>query len=435
MNAAILIALLAVIALLIAIALRIAKDSPDRAELARLQTRDQDYQDANRTIREKSDMIESLQSERAKLSAELEHERRNASEKLKLLEDSETRLKTDFENLANRIFEEKGRTLTEQNRERMAGLLQPFKEQLESFRNRVDEVHKNGTQQSAQLLEQVRQLQELSNKVSDDANNLAHAIKGDSKKQGDWGEVIVERIFEESGLELGREFERQSGLRDEAGALKKPDFIVHLPGDKSVIVDSKVSLTAYERYCSADDEADRSKALAEHVQSVRKHMEELCEKDYSGLLGGKSLDFVMMCIPLEPAYQQALKADENLIYDLGKTNVVVTGPATLMITIKLIAQIWRRERENRNAAVIADRAGRMYDQVALIVDAMTDARRKLDGVSESFELAMMRLKGGRGNLVGRVEKIRKLGAKVNKQIPPDIIDDATADEDVEEEVQ
>lgn len=423
------IALILVILLLCFLLMRIVKDAPDRSELARLRTRDQDFQEANTRLQEKTSAIEALQADKATLAAQLESEKRVGTEKLALLQDAEVRLKTEFENLANKIFEDKGKALTEQNRERIAGLLQPFKEQLESFRNRVDEIHKNDTEQSAKLLEQVRQLQALSNKVSDEANNLAKAIKGDAKSQGDWGELIVERIFEASGLERGREYDSQVGLRAEDGSLKKPDFVVYLPGNKAVIIDSKVSLTAFERFSGAEDGASKSEALAEHVQSVRRHVEELRSKDYTNLLGNKSLDFMLMCIPLEPAYQSALQADHNLVYDLAKTNVVITGPTTLMITLKLIAQIWRREHENRNAEVIADRAGRMYDQVTLIIEAMTDAQKKLGGVSESFDLALKRLKEGKGNLVGRVEELRKLGAKVNKQIPAAIVEQAVAGED------
>ena len=425
------IALIVVIILLGYVIVRIAKDAPDRAELAALRTRDQDYREATNRLQERADAIEKLQSEKATLIADLANEKRAAAEKLKLLEDAEARLKTEFENLANRILENKGKALTEENRERLSDLLKPFKDQLADFRRRVDEVHKDDTEQSAKLLEQVRQLHELSNKVSDEANNLAKAIKGDSKKQGDWGELIVERIFEASGLQRGREFDAQVGLRAEDGSLKKPDFIVYLPGNKAVIVDSKVSLTAFERFCADEDDAAKSLALQDHLQSVRNHVEALRSKDYTKLLGNKSLDFVIMCIPLEPAYQTALQADQNLVYDLAKTNVVITGPTTLMITLKLIAQVWRREHENRNAEVIADRAGRLYDQVTLIVEAMTDAQKKLSGVSESFDLALKRLKEGKGNLIGRVEELRKLGAKVNKQLPAAIVEQAATDEDQE----
>ena len=429
MDTLILISLLALAALILVVLIRSWRDAPDRQALARLATRDADYQQAQRQLEEQSRALTELQQENARLKAELEHEKRSAAEKIQTLTDAEKRLQTAFENLANRIFEDKGRALTEQHQQRLSGLLQPLKEQLESFRNRVDEVHKQETEQSARLLEQVRQLQELSGKVSEEANQLAQAIKGDSKRQGDWGEIIVERIFEASGLEAGREYETQSSHVDEEGRRKRPDFVVNLPGDKAVIVDSKVSLTAYERYMSATDQAARDTALAEHVRSVRRHVTDLHQKDYTSLLGNQTLDFVILCIPLEPAYQAAMQADPELMYDVAKTNVVITGPTTLMITLKLIAQIWRRENENRNAEKIADRAGRLYDQVALVAETLVDARKKLDGVSDSFDLAIKRLKDGRGNLIGRVEELRKLGAKVNKQLPAAMLDDADEDDE------
>src|SRR5712691_17814 len=428
MQAVILVLLVLALLVLSFIAYRIMKDAPNNMELARLQATEKDQQRRIEELQKKASEVEALLSDKARLEADLKNERNATTEKLQLLQDSETRLKTEFENLANRIFEEKGQSLTEQNRERIAGLLTPFKEQLESFRQRVDEVHRVDTEQSTRLLEQVRQLQELSNKVSDEANNLAKAIKGDAKKQGDWGELIVARIIEASGLEKGREYEEQVGLYEEDGTLKKPDFIVYLPGNKAVIVDSKVSLTAYERFSSLDEIDDKAKALDEHLRSVRNHVNELQAKDYSHLLGNKTLDFVIMCVPLEPAYQVALQNDKDLIYDLAKAKVVITGPTTLMITLKLIAQIWRRENENQNEEVIADRAGRMYDQVVLIAEALVDAQKKLTGVKESFDLALNRLKDGKGNLIGRVEEIRRLGAKVNKQLPPTLVEEAVQED-------
>jgi len=214
----------------------------------------------------------------------------------------------------------------------------------------------------------------------------------------------------------------QESDRTGDGRLVRPDFMVHLPGEKAVIVDAKVSLTAYERWCGEENEAGRNEALREHVQSVRRHVAELERKDYAALRGNRTLDFVIMCIPLEPAYQAAMQADPSLFYELAGKNVVVTGPTTLMITLRLIAQIWRRENENRNAELIADKAGRIYDQVVLVAEAMTDARRKLTGVSDSFDLAMKRLTEGRGNLAGRAEEIRKLGAKVSKKLPQELMD-------------
>ncbi len=421
--------LLILFALLAFVAYRIVRDTPGKAEIQRLRSIEEDARITANRLESKTEELENLKICNARLQSDLENERRSASEKTALMLDSESRLKIEFENLSNRIFEERGRAIGIENRERMDGLLQPLREQIDTFRKRVDELHTIDTERSGRLVEQVRQLQELSGKVSEEANLLARAIKGDSKKQGEWGEMIIERIFEASGLEKGREYLAQESFRHDDGLLKRPDFMVLLPGNKAVIVDSKVSLTAYERFCRSDDEASRQQAMKEHVQSVRRHIAELQIKEYSGIGGNSSLDFVIMCIPIEPAWQAVIEADQELIYDLAGKNVVLCGPTTLMITLKLIAQIWRRENENRNAELIAEKAGKIYDQVFLILETMIDARKKLSGVSDSFELALKRIKEGRGNLVGRVEEIRRLGAKVSRQLPPDIALEAEANDD------
>ncbi len=380
-------------------------------------------------LNSKSRELENLRIRQARLEADLANEQRSAAEKTAMMQESESRLKIEFENLSNRIFEEKGRVIGLENRERMDAILQPLREQIDTFRKRVDEVHSIDTELSGRLVEQVRQLQELSGKVSDDANLLAQAIKGDSKKQGDWGEMIIERIFEASGLVKDREYLAQESFLHEDGLLKRPDFVVLLPAGKAVIVDSKVSLTAYERFCRSEEDAQRQQAIKEHVGSVRRHIAELQTKEYSGIGGNRTLDFVIMCIPLEPAWHAVMQADPELLYDLAGKNVVVCGPTTLMITLKLISQIWRRENENRHAELIAEKAGKIYDQVFLVIEAMTDTRKKLSGVSDSFDLALKRIKEGRGNLVGRVEEIRRLGAKVNRQLPNDLIQEAETDAD------
>lgn len=410
--------------LLAFVAYRIVRDAPLKIELQRLQGIEDEARSSTLRLESKSRELENLRIQFTRLEADMANEQRSSSEKIALMQESETRLKSEFENLSNRIFEERGRALGLENRERMDALLQPLREQLDSFRNRVDEVHSRDTERSTRLIEQVRHLQELSGRVSDEANMLARAIKGDSKKQGDWGEMIIERIFEASGLEKGREYLVQESFRAEDGILRRPDFMVLLPGNKAVIVDSKVSLTAYERFCSLDQEPQRQTALKEHVHSVRRHIGDLQAKKYSSIAGNRTLDFVIMCIPLEPAWQTVMQNDPELIYDLAGKDVVLCGPTTLMITLKLIVQIWRRENENRNAELIAEKAGRIYDQVFLVVEAMTEARKKLSGVSDSFDLALKRLKEGRGNLIGKVEEIRRLGAKVTRQIPPDLVADA-----------
>jgi DNA recombination protein RmuC len=424
MQITLLIVLLLVVAGLVFLAVQIKQGNPKREELSRLTVLNEQMDKQISELRAKASAAEELRALNARLGADLDNERRVAQEKIKLLQDAQAQMKIEFENLANRIFEEKGKTFTEQNREKLDGLLAPFRQQLEGFRKRVDDVHKDDTAGMAKLLEQVRQLQELNNRVSEEANNLASAIKGDSKTQGNWGELVIERIFEASGLVKGREYDAQVGMRTEDGKLQKPDFMVYLPGDKAIIVDSKVSLTAFERYCSCEDDKEKKTALAEHLISVRKHIDELKAKEYHHLLGNRTLDFVIMCVPVESAYQLSMQEDRDLVYDLARGPVIMTGPATLVLTLKLIAQIWRRENEHRNVTLIADRAGRLYDQVALVIEALLDSQNKLDGVRKSFDLAMNRLKDGKGNLVGRVEEIRKLGAKTNKLISQEILEKA-----------
>jgi len=421
MDAIILSLLFVLVSGVLIVAVQLKRTGPGREEFTRLKVMNEQKDTLINALQIKASELEEFRSLNTRLSIELEHERQVGLEKIKLLQDTEIRIKTEFENLANRIFEEKGKTFSLQNKEKLEGLLNPFKEQLETFRRRVDDVHKDDTASMAKLLEQVRHLQELNNKVSAEANNLAEAIKGDSKTQGNWGELIVERIFAASGLQSGREFDTQAGLRTEEGKLQKPDFVVYLPGGKAVIVDSKVSLTAYERFCNEQDDKPKKQALDEHLRSVRNHIDELKQKAYQQLLGNRTLDFVIMCIPVEPAYQLALLHDKELIYDLARGTVVFTGPVTLMITLKLIAQIWRRENENRNAEHIADRAGKLYDQVAIIVDAMTEVQTRLNSLNKTFDVAMNRLATGRGNLVGKVEEIKKLGANTSKGISQDII--------------
>ena len=420
--------LLALLVLLGFVAYRIDHDTPLKAELQRLRGVEEEAHALAMKLESKSLELESLKIRQAQLEADISNEQRNAVEKTALMQESESRLKREFENLSNRIFEERGRVLGQENRERMDSLLQPLREQLEAYRKRIEEVHDTDTALSGQLIEEVRQLQRLSGRVSDEANTLARAIKGDSKKQGDWGEMIIERIFEASGLENGREYMAQESFREDEGFLKRPDFMVILPGNKAVIVDSKVSLTAYERFCNLDDDTERTIALKEHVQSVRRHIAGLQSKEYSSIGGNRTLDFVILCIPLESAWQAVMQADPDIMYNLAGKNVVLCGPTTLMITLKLIAQIWRRENENRNAELIAEKAGKIYDQVLLIFDAMMETRKRIAGVSDSFDLALKRIKEGRGNLVGRVEEIRRLGAKVSRQIPSEIAAEAVSED-------
>ena len=394
--------------------------------LTRLQTLLGQRDAAMRELQQRLVDMDAIRERCARAEADLQNERKN----VKVLQDAEARLKLEFENLANRIFEEKGRTFSEQNRSRLDDLLKPFREQLAEFRQRVDTVHRDETEGLGRLMAQVQQLQELNNRLTLEAGQLVDAIKGESKTQGDWGEFIIQRIFEVSGLAQGRDYEAQPVLSsggDDGARKQRPDFIVYLPGDKAVIVDSKVSLTDYERFCRETDAGQKEKALKAHVDSVRKHVAELKQKAYPSLLGNRTLDFVIMCVPLEPAYQLAMMKEPQLIQEEAGKTVVLTGPTTLMLCLRLIAQIWRRENENRHALTIAEKAGQIYDQVAKVAESMLDARKRLKDTHDAFDEAMARLSEGRGNLIRRVEEIHKLGAKAGRAMP-DAVKDRALDE-------
>lgn len=413
----------------ILIFLRQQRFAPDAAEMAGLKARlaqnDIQLAELEKLREEKSALLEA----RASLEARLDAEQKAMADKEKILKDSEQRLSDQFSLLANRILNETGESLQKNSEKQLGHLITPLREQLQDFRARVDAVNQASTDRTSSLITLVRELQEKTNSVSQEANQLAQAIRGNAKQQGDWGELIVERILEASGLQKGVEYEAQSTIRMDEGNLVRPDFIVHLPGSKEVILDSKVSLTAYERWTSCEDEAERKQALQDHLKSVRAHVKELQDKDYSQLMRNRSLDFVVMCIPLEPAYQLAMQEDRTLMYDLAASNVVITGPATLMITLKLIAQLWRREKENQNAAVIADKAGKLYDHILRIEESMSKARSQLETVSKSMDEAYNRLTDGRGNAIRRIDELKQLGAKVSKTLPTSLEGSLDGDEE------
>lgn len=398
-----------------------------REELGGLKAQDAANLQALAELRAGASEADTLRTEAARLETALEHERRGADEKIRLLEAAEERLKKEFENLAGRILDEKGTALSEQNREKLSAVLQPLKEQLDAFRKRVDDVHTEDSKQSQSLIEQIRHLQELSTQVSKDADNLARAIKGDAKARGNWGELVVRRLLESAGLVEGRHFEAQKAYTDENGARLVPDFIVNLPGDRAVVLDSKVSLVAYERFASQDDADQAGKDLKEHIASVRSHIAELRAKAYENLLGDRTLDFVMMCIPVEPAFQAAMNADPELQYDAAGGNVVVTGPVTLLLMLKLVAQFWRRDDEARNTREIADRASAIYDKARLLAESIEKSRIKAAELTQAIDDSFGRLSAGPGNLIRQVEMMRRLGLKVKTPIPTALVDRAMSD--------
>lgn len=376
----------------------------------------------------KQDQFIHLKEETARLETQLTAERKQADEKLKLLDEARAQLNTEFQNLANKILEEKSKKFTEQNKENIDRVLNPLREQLGDFRRKVEDVYEKESKDRMSLFHEIKNLKDLNQQISEDALNLTNALKGQTKTQGTWGEVILERVLEESGLHNGREYDTQGTFTSEEGKRLRPDVIVHLPEGKDIIIDSKVSLTAYERYCTTDDDTQRQIALKEHIASLKAHIKGLSVKNYEDLPGVKSLDFVLLFVPIESAFITAVENDRDIFREAFGKNIIVVSPTTLLATLKTVHNIWRYEYQNRNVLEIAEKAGSLYDQFVLFVQSMDDIGDKLNKASDAYTTARKRLVDGKGNLVGRTEKLKQLGAKTKKSLDERLLLEATKDE-------
>lgn len=401
----------------------------------RIQSRDQAHEELRgqyRQLQERLDERErELSSAREQLGrqeTQLQLERRQHEEKLKMLQQAREQMTHEFRNLANEILEQKGAAFTERNRENLQSILNPLSEKIRLFEKKVEETYDKESKQRFSLQQEIHNLQELNKRISEDALNLTRALKGESKTQGTWGEVILERVLERSGLRRGSEYEVQVNLRSEEGRSRQPDVIVHLPEGKNVIIDAKVSLSAYERYSSETDDALRAEHLKQHLQSIRNHVKQLSDKDYHQLKDVQSLDFVILFLPVEAAFTLAIQEDNRLFTEAFEKNIMLVGPSTLLATLRTIQNIWRYEHQNRNAMEIAARAGRLYDKFVAFAEELETIGRYLGQTQKSYETARNRLTSGSGNLVGQVEKLKKLGARASKQLSPQMLSEA-ADED------
>ncbi len=356
--------------------------------------------------------------------ATLRSERLAAAEKLQLQQEAEQRLSQQFENLANRIFEQNSGNFRELNQNSLDLLLTPLKEQLEGFRRQVGETHAQETAQRHSLKFELERLAELNARMTEEAAALTRALKGDSKQQGNWGEVVLARILSECGLREGHEYHTQVNIEVEKGKRYQPDVIVHLPQEKDIIIDAKVSLTAYERWYNADDELEKAVALKEHVASVRNHIRELGRKDYQQLPGVRTLDYALMFVAVEPAFLTAMEADPSLVRYGLDNNILLVSPTNLMVALRTIENLWRYERQNQNARQIAERAGRLYEKLRLFVEEMQQMGGSLHKAQESYDKAMGRLVNGRGNLIAQVERFRELGVEVTKSLPEPLVERA-----------
>ncbi|MBL7249015.1 DNA recombination protein RmuC [Alloalcanivorax marinus] len=370
-------------------------------------------------LRDTQDQVARERADKARLEERLTGQR----DKLAFLEQSREQLKQEFENLSAKIFEHRSKQFEEKNRQGLDTLLNPFREQLAEFRRRVDQIHSDDARAQAAMTEQLLHLKSLNQQMHLDARNLTEALKGQVKTQGNWGEMILERVLESSGLTKGREYDTQVALKSEEGGRRLPDAIVHLPEGKDVVIDAKVSLVAYERLVSAENEEGRRDSREQHLQSLRAHIKGLNIKDYGNLEGVRSLDFVLLFIPVEGAFMTAMDADPGLYTEAYERNIVLVSPTTLLVTLRTIQNIWRYEYQNRNALDIANRAGLICDQISRVTEALGDVGDKIDKAQLSWETAYKRLTEGRGNLLGQAHKLRDLGAKARRALPEKVDDD------------
>lgn len=356
----------------------------------------------------------------SELKTRLEETLSSAHEKQILLEQSEQRLTTQFENLANRIFESSGKKIEQQNKQSLDFLLSPLKEQLEGFKKQVQDSFGQEAKERHTLTHEIRNLQQLNEQMTKEATNLTNALKGNNKTQGNWGEFILSQILDNSGLRMGYEYETQVNLTNENKQRLQPDVIVHLPQGGDVVIDSKVTLVAYERFFNSDDEVARAKAMSEHLTAVRNHLKQLSQKDYHKLIGINSLDYILMFIPVEPAFLSAIDNDPALINDALKNNIMIVSPTTLLVALRTIHNLWRYEYQNRNAELIADKASKLYDKMRGFIEDMEGLGNCLDKAQQTYQSSMNKLAKGRGNVIGQIERFRELGIEVKKPINPDI---------------
>ncbi|RUO48747.1 DNA recombination protein RmuC [Pseudidiomarina aquimaris] len=364
-----------------------------------------------------------LQADLAANQSKLESSLKHAEEKQRLLEASEERMKKEFERLAQQIFEQKSERLQQSSKQTLEVTLAPFKQQLEAFKKQVESQYTEELKQRASLTTEITSLKELNKQMAAEADALTRALKGDTKAQGNWGEVVLERILTQSGLREGHEYDTQSHHRDEDGKSFKPDVVVHLPNEKDVVIDSKVSLVAYERYFNSDDDKERDAALAEHVNSLRAHIKGLSKKNYQQLDSVRTLDYVLMFIPIEPAFLLAVDRDPELIRLALEHNIMLVSPTNLLVALRTVNNIWQYEHQNRNAQKIAEDAGKLYDKFAGFIEDMQKIGNSLDTVRKHYDGAMNKLSTGRGNLVGRVEKFKEMGVQTSKKLDSKLLDD------------
>ncbi|MFG0720963.1 DNA recombination protein RmuC [Pseudomonas sp. GLN_6] len=367
--------------------------------------------------------IRRLDAQRAALSAELKEQQDSHQQRLNDLQGSRDELRAQFAELAGKIFDEREQRFAETSQQQLGQLLDPLKERIQSFEKRVEESYQQEARERFSLGKELERLQQLNQRLGDEATNLTRALKG-QKTQGNWGELVLERVLEHAGLEKGREYQTQVSLKSADGERFQPDVLIQLPGDKQVVVDAKVSLTAYQQLVAAEDEASRQQALKQHVLSLRSHLKGLSLKDYQRLEGLHSLDFVLLFVPIEAAFAAALQADPGLFQEAFDQHIVIVSPTTLLATLRVIDSLWRQERQSQNAREIAERAGALYDKFVAFIQDLDEMGARLQQLDKVYAGARNKLCEGRGNIISRVENLKLLGARASKSLPVELLEQA-----------
>lgn len=399
-----------------------AADLQQRLQAAKVQ-----HDDLNNKLVAAALQKADLQTQLASMQETLAQERRQADERIALLNDARERMTKEFKLLAEEVMARHGETFAKQNKEQVEVVLRPLRDKLAEFQTGLQEARTESTRDKATLAEHIRQLTESSAKMSTETHNLTRALKGKAQTQGAWGEMVLATILERSGLRKGEEYVTQESHTAEEGARVRPDVVVNLPGGQRVVIDSKVSLTAFEAYVNADSDAERAVFLSSHVASMKSHIKGLGAKSYASVVGS-GLDYVVMFVPIEGALAVAMQEEPSLTSLAADANVAIATPTTLMIALRTVANVWQVERRNRNAEAIAERAGKLYDKFVGFLDDMGDLGNRLQQARKSYDGAMGKLSGGQGNLMRQVEQLKELGAKATRTIPLGLLEDVPAGE-------
>ena len=401
-------------------------------EQERSQKLSEELSQLNSELREEREKFINMNSDYSSLRANYNNLQERLQEQKEEVKSLQDRFAAEFKNLANEIFEEKSKKFTDQNKTNLDHLLKPLGDKLSEFERKVEQTNKDSLERSTALREQILALRELNQKMSKEAENLTKALKGDTKVQGNWGEIILERILEKSGLEKDREYFIQESFTSEEGRRLRPDVIIKLPDNKNLVIDSKASLTAYEKYMNTDDDQEREQYLKEHLTSLKAHIKGLSEKNYHKLFDTGTLDYVLMFVPIESAFALLVQHGGELYNEAHNKNIIIVSPATLIATLRTVASIWKHEYQNRNALEIAKQGGALYDKFVSFAEDLLKVGQNLKQTQGAYSEAMKKLSEGNGNLVRRTELLKELGAKASKNIDQRLLDRSQPKEAEEE---